>query len=192
MGEEIVVTGMGAVTPLGTTLKETWEGLVAGRSGIGPITRFHAAGLPCRIAGEVRDFTAELPLPRRETAALATAYGRGIEKIVLLHVLDLATVGGKEEAGRNTAEEAGAILDEADAVLTSAGVPKEKIQPTALYGDPVEAALDLIVREEITLVMLGRRGRSAIEDLIIGGVSNTILHRCQEPTIGVVCTSGKE
>jgi len=128
----------------------------------------------------------------RETAALATAYGRGIEKIVLLHVLDLATVGGKEEAGRNTAEEAGAILDEADAVLTSAGVPKEKIQPTALYGDPVEAALDLIVREEITLVMLGRRGRSAIEDLIIGGVSNTILHRCQEPTIGVVCTSGKE
>ncbi len=126
----------------------------------------------------------------REVGALAAAYGQGLEKIILLHVINLATVGAKEEAGRNTAEEAAAILDEADAILEEAGVPKEKIQPTALYGDPVEAALDLIDRENITLVMLGRRGRSAIEDLIIGGVSNTILHRCQEPTIGVVCANG--
>ncbi len=155
-------------------------------------TRLLDSGAACllpRILVMVDGSTSALAAVR-EAGTLAAAYGQGIEKIVLLHVINLATVGAKEEAGRNTAEEAAAILDQADAVLTGAGVPKEKIHPTALYGDPVEVALDLVDREGITLVMLGRRGRSAIEDLIIGGVSNTILHRCQEPTIGVVCANG--
>jgi 3-oxoacyl-[acyl-carrier-protein] synthase II len=52
----IVVTGIGAMTPLGLTLKETWEGLMAGRSGIGPITQFDASDLPVRIAGELKGF----------------------------------------------------------------------------------------------------------------------------------------
>jgi 3-oxoacyl-[acyl-carrier-protein] synthase II len=52
----VVITGIGVVSPLGNTTEELWAGLVAGRSGIGPITRFDAAELPCRIAGEVRDF----------------------------------------------------------------------------------------------------------------------------------------
>ncbi len=125
----------------------------------------------------------------REAAVLASTYGEALEKIILLHVINLATMAPKQEQGRNTADEAAAILDEADAILTSTGVPKEKVQPTALYGDPVEAAMDLIEREDVNLVMLGRRGRSAIEDMLIGGVSNTILHRCHAPTIGVVCSS---
>lgn len=52
----VVVTGIGAVTPLGLSAAETWEGLVQGRSGIGPITRFDAALCSARIAGEVRGF----------------------------------------------------------------------------------------------------------------------------------------
>jgi len=52
----VVVTGMGAMTSLGLTLEETWEGLLAGRSGIGPITQFDASGLPVRIAGELKGF----------------------------------------------------------------------------------------------------------------------------------------
>jgi len=52
----VVVTGMGAMTPLGLTLEETWEGLLAGRSGVGPITQFDASGLPARIAGELKGF----------------------------------------------------------------------------------------------------------------------------------------
>ena len=47
---------MGAVTPLGNDLASTWEGLLAGRSGVGPVTRFDASDLPARIAAEVRDF----------------------------------------------------------------------------------------------------------------------------------------
>jgi 3-oxoacyl-[acyl-carrier-protein] synthase II len=52
----VVVTGLGAVTPLAHTARGTWEAMIAGRSGIGPITRFDAAECATRIAGEVKEF----------------------------------------------------------------------------------------------------------------------------------------
>lgn len=52
----VVVTGLGAVTPVGLNARETWQNLVEGRSGIGPITRFDAAPSPVKIAGEVKGF----------------------------------------------------------------------------------------------------------------------------------------
>lgn len=52
----VVITGIGAVTPLGLSACSTWAGLIAGRSGIGPITRFDPTDCPVKIAGEVRDF----------------------------------------------------------------------------------------------------------------------------------------
>src|SRR6266481_980635 len=52
----VVVTGLGLVTPLGTGVEKNWEALMAGRSGVGPITRFDVSDFPVRIAGEVRDF----------------------------------------------------------------------------------------------------------------------------------------
>src|SRR5437016_5824213 len=52
----VVVTGIGLVTPLGIGTQQTWEAAIAGKSGVGPITRFDAKDLPCRIAGEVKGF----------------------------------------------------------------------------------------------------------------------------------------
>jgi 3-oxoacyl-[acyl-carrier-protein] synthase II len=52
----VVITGAGAVTPLGNTAEEFWAALLRGTSGIGPITRFDATAFPTRIAGEVRGF----------------------------------------------------------------------------------------------------------------------------------------
>jgi beta-ketoacyl-acyl-carrier-protein synthase II len=52
----VVITGLGAITPLGLTREETWQGFLAGRSGITRITQFDAAELPCQIAGEVKGF----------------------------------------------------------------------------------------------------------------------------------------
>ena len=56
MNRRVVVTGVGAVTPLGTSVKETWAGLLTGRSGIDKITNFDASEFPTQIAGEVRKF----------------------------------------------------------------------------------------------------------------------------------------
>jgi 3-oxoacyl-[acyl-carrier-protein] synthase II len=52
----VVITGVGAVTPVGNTAEEFWAALVEGRSGIGPITRFDTEGFATRIAGEVKGF----------------------------------------------------------------------------------------------------------------------------------------
>ena len=52
----VVMTGAGAVTPVGNTAEEFWASLLAGRSGIGPITRFDASQMPTRIAGEIKGF----------------------------------------------------------------------------------------------------------------------------------------
>jgi len=52
----VVITGLGAVSPVGIGVEETWKALVAGRSGVGPITQFDAHTYPTRIAAEVKDF----------------------------------------------------------------------------------------------------------------------------------------
>ena len=61
----VVITGIGLVTPIGTDTKSTWSALLAGRSGIGPITQFDTTDHPVSIAGEVRDFDASRWLDRK-------------------------------------------------------------------------------------------------------------------------------
>ncbi len=57
--KRVVITGMGAVTPLANTVAGTWQALLAGRSGVGPITLFDASTFPTKIAGEVKNFDAK-------------------------------------------------------------------------------------------------------------------------------------
>jgi len=56
MNRRVVITGIGLVTPVGLTKDSNWEAILAGKSGIGPITRFDAGRINTRIAGEVKDF----------------------------------------------------------------------------------------------------------------------------------------
>jgi len=56
MKRRVVVTGLGALTPLGNSVDESWEGAIAGKSGIGPITKFDSSSYKTRIAGEVKKF----------------------------------------------------------------------------------------------------------------------------------------
>jgi len=62
----IVITGMGAVTPLAVGVEESWKKLCAGESGIKKITQFDASSLKCQVAGEVGDFIAEDFLKRKK------------------------------------------------------------------------------------------------------------------------------
>ena len=77
----VVVTGIGSITPLGNSVTQLWQGLLAGRSGIRRITQFDASDLPCQIAGEIPDFKPEdfidrkvaRRFPRSAQIALASA-----------------------------------------------------------------------------------------------------------------------
>jgi len=59
------------MTPLGLTMEETWEGLLAGRSGVGPITQFDASELPARIAGELKGFDPKQYINLKEARRMA-------------------------------------------------------------------------------------------------------------------------
>ncbi|MCD8043519.1 MAG: beta-ketoacyl-ACP synthase II [Tannerellaceae bacterium] len=64
--KRVVVTGLGAITPLGNTLSETWEGLINGKSGAGPITHFDASKFKTQFACEVKNFEAAQIMDRKE------------------------------------------------------------------------------------------------------------------------------
>jgi 3-oxoacyl-[acyl-carrier-protein] synthase II len=68
---KVVITGIGAITPLGRTAEAFWESLVAGKSGVGPMTLCDPTGYPCRISGEVGDFDPEEYISAREARRMA-------------------------------------------------------------------------------------------------------------------------
>jgi 3-oxoacyl-[acyl-carrier-protein] synthase II len=70
MERRVVITGMGAVTPVGNNVDDSWENLKAGRSGIAPITRFDTTDLETKFAGEVKDFDANSLFGRKEARRL--------------------------------------------------------------------------------------------------------------------------
>ena len=66
MSRRVVITGVGLVSALGLGTRETWDGLLAGRSGIGPVTHFDASDFSVRIAGEVKDFDPLRFIPQKD------------------------------------------------------------------------------------------------------------------------------
>jgi 3-oxoacyl-[acyl-carrier-protein] synthase II len=109
VAERVVVTGLGAVTPLGLDVASTWRAMVEGRSGIGPITLFDASQHQSRIAGEVKGFDA--------TALLGPKEARKLDRF-----LQFALV-----AAREAVQDAGLVVDESNAddvgVIIGSGVP---------------------------------------------------------------------
>lgn len=71
MKRRVVVTGLGAVTPLGNTVDETWAGIREGRSGVGPITLFDTTDFKVKIAGEVKNFETAPWIDRKEARKMA-------------------------------------------------------------------------------------------------------------------------
>ena len=103
----VVVTGMGAVTPLGNDVASTWAGLVAGRSGIDRITAFDPSRVASQVAGEVKDFDPSQTMDRKEV--------RRNDRYV--HLVWAATVEALRDAGlpqrfedERLAERTGAII----------------------------------------------------------------------------------
>ena len=78
----VVVTGLGCISPVGNTVEEAWANLLAGRSGIGPITKFDATAFACKIAGEVKGFDLSAYMPPKEARSMDTFIHYGIAAAV--------------------------------------------------------------------------------------------------------------
>ncbi len=78
----VVVTGLGLVSPVGNSVEEGWANLIAGRSGIGPITRFDASSFSCQFAGEVKGFQIEEYMPAKEARHMDTFIHYGVAAAV--------------------------------------------------------------------------------------------------------------
>ena len=74
----IVITGLGAVTPLGLNLKETWSNIISGVSGVSAIDEFDASDYPVKIAATVKNFDATLVIPKKDTKKMDTFIHYGI------------------------------------------------------------------------------------------------------------------
>jgi len=97
----VVITGMGAVTPLGLTVNDYWQGLINGRSGIGPITLFDASQYPVRIAAEVKDFepTNYMHIKRADRTARCTQFAIAASRMALESALLDMTLEKPERVG---------------------------------------------------------------------------------------------
>lgn len=118
----VVVTGLGHVSPVGNDVATGWSNLLAGRSGITSITRFDASDMACRIAGEVKDFSASDYLPAKEArrmdvfihygiaAALQAIADAGLDATPSLDVTRVGVIIGSGIGGLPLIEETGVDL----------------------------------------------------------------------------------
>jgi 3-oxoacyl-[acyl-carrier-protein] synthase II len=110
----VVITGLGAVSPLGLNVQETWAGLCAGRCGIGRIKAFDPTGFPCELAGEVPDYRIQDYVPKKHRKAVK----------LMCRDIELAVMAAHE------------------AVLSS-GLITKGIDPDKTNVDPTRMAIDL-------------------------------------------------
>ena len=74
----VVITGLGQISPVGNDVETAWQNLLAGKSGIGRITKFDASDVSCQIAGEVKDFDISQYLPAKEARRMDSFIHYGI------------------------------------------------------------------------------------------------------------------
>ena len=126
----IVITGMGAVTPIGIGVQAYWTNLINGVCGVGPITRFNAENLPIHAAAEVRDFVPEDFMPKRlvrESARFSQYAYAAAEQAIQQSGLDCAAEPSRIGIVMGTAMNGVADIAAAQAEITSTG--KSKVSP---------------------------------------------------------------
>ena len=107
MKRRVVVTGLGALTPLGNSLVESWEGATTGKSGIGPITKFDCSAYKTRIAGEIKNFDPLQFVNKQEV--------RRYDDFILysLAAAEMALIDAKLTIGPEFSERTGVIIGSA-------------------------------------------------------------------------------
>lgn len=132
----VVITGVGAITPVGNTARASWESLLVGRSGIGPITQFDTSGFPIRIAGEVKDFDPADFMEKKEARRIS----RGSQLVIAAARMALEDAGLPMPAsnGERMATVIGTgaggleVADGQMLILRSKGI--KRVSPFAMVG----------------------------------------------------------
>ncbi len=166
----VVVTGLGLISPVGNTVAEGWQNLVAGRSGIANITKFDASPYACRFAGEVKGFKVEDYFSAKEARHMDTFIHYGLA----------ASIQAIRDAGLPTGDALTEEQAERIGVLVGSGI----------------GGLPLIEETHAELAARGPRRitpffvPASIINMISGHVS--IMHGFQGPNLAIVtaCTTG--
>ena len=180
-----VVTGIGAITPLGNTAPETWQGLVQGRSGIAAIQSFDASDLPVRIAGEVNGFDAEAllgPKRARRSARFSQLAIHAAREALDDAGLDLAAESDRTGVVVNAAVAGGPETERNVRALVERG-PRELspyfVPSTILNMAACEVAIDLGVHGPVNASALAcASGTAALLEarrLILGGEADVVI-----------------
>jgi 3-oxoacyl-[acyl-carrier-protein] synthase II len=104
----VVITGMGLISPVGNTVSEGWTNLLAGKSGIAPITKFDASGIACQFAGEVKGFNVEDYIPGKDAKHMDTFIHYGVAAAI--QAVKDAGLPSKEELTEEQAERIGCMI----------------------------------------------------------------------------------
>lgn len=119
-------------------------------------------------------------------ACLAGNLGGSLEGVTILRVINMALYMERLKRGIDPEEEAQRILEEAKGAFLRTGVSESLITTKANMGNPLEEIMKEAEAGDYSLIVMGRKGRTALKELLLGGVSSTVLHRCAKPTIGLV------
>ena len=122
-------------------------------------------------------------------ACLAAELKATMNNVTLLRVINLAVFEKRLREGIDPEAEAEKILDHAKSIFLQAEVPERLISTKIRLGQPAEEIFK--EADNYNLIIIGRKGRTALKDFLLGGVSSTILHRCQDPTIAIVSSEPK-
>jgi 3-oxoacyl-[acyl-carrier-protein] synthase II len=166
MRRRVVITGIGLVTPLGLDTASSWEAILAGKSGVGPITKFDATDFSSRIAAEVRGFNAEDHLERKELRKMDT-----FSHYAIAATREALTDAGVEIDAGN-AEIPGMILNLAAgnvSIIFGAKGPSLALATACATGSHAIGESVRLIREGYCEAMIAGGTEAVVTPLAVGG-----------------------
>ena len=153
----VVITGLGQISPVGNDVETAWQNLLAGKSGIGRITKFDASDVSCQIAGEVKDFDISQYLPAKEARRMDSFIHYGIAgalQAIKDARLDEFTELDKDRVGVNIGSGIGGLplIEETSRNVVAGGA--RKINPFFIPGSLIN-----LISGHIT-ILKGYRGHN--------------------------------
>ncbi len=119
-------------------------------------------------------------------SVLLAACGDNLEKVVLTHVLDVVKCSEEMVDGTVSGSYIDDLLGKAADFLAAQGIAKNKIIQAVGCGNPADVLVDEINMQEVGIVFMGRRDRTALKELFMGSISRKIIYRCSKRTVVLV------